>query len=902
MKPINLKIKGINSYVTEQEVDFEKLSQSKLFGVFGETGSGKTTILDAIVIALYGSSDRETIPNLINVNCKDAHIYFSFESEERGESKQFLVKRDYKVRQSGVKSDAILLDAKTNKVLAEQTDAVNEYILKLIGVGKKEFLKCIALPQGEFDRFLMDTPANRKKTIAKLFNLEDFGATLQEKLKCRRDILTLKKLNVQEKIDMVGVVSQDSLALVKKNLKESEKNLEKGESDLEKNKKLYETMVKNLEYTNELNSKETELVLLKSEQNEINQLKKQIEFTKKYGEYSIKLGKKNNLEQEISRITLELKDDKELLLNSTSELERIDEELAQENETLKEIKAKLKVAESDAEKRMSCVANLQQFENQKKLKDNEVSDLTDDIHNLKETLADLKKVIDNNEKEYKNLQNNIDDNKQVLDKLRDLKNVKTIEGILDYVHYAQSMISTDALEEVYQFEIHKEVKNLLESLSNYEVKTRKQVIGLQEDYNMLARYNKDFEKLQVDLQDTNSKLTKQLNDLKSQIDKVKLDKGICENQIAEKQFSLQDVKEELRSIKSNIENLKDELTNYVDQNTFDKLHASNEKLSDLVAHLNLRKIELNDEKNKSVVSIEVSTTLLENYKKQLKEVENDIKKLNLKVENNNDIDNTLYIDVEKLDDAVKNVEDYETKLEILNAKIKELKTKLNGKTVSEEHVVEQQKTVAELEKQIKSQSINIALNRQTISQYEVALEKIEKFKDEKQDIQKQLDTVGELISLTANGKLLDYVSEEYMMLITQFSNRFVYLISKGKYMLKYSGEFFVVDNFNGGITRGVKTLSGGERFIISLSLALGISQSIAVNNNKKFNFFFIDEGFGSLSDNYIENVLNSFNALISLGFTVGFISHVEKMQSYINNRVVVTKKNNEEGSVIKQYT
>ena len=70
---------------------------------------------------------------------------------------------------------------------------------------------------------------------------------------------------------------------------------------------------------------------------------------------------------------------------------------------------------------------------------------------------------------------------------------------------------------------------------------------------------------------------------------------------------------------------------------------------------------------------------------------------------------------------------------------------------------------------------------------------------------------------------------------------------------------------------------------------------------KKFNFFFIDEGFGSLSDEYIEMVLNSFDALIKLDFTVGFISHVEKMQNYINNRIVVTKKNNDEGSVVKQY-
>ena len=126
MRPINLKIKGINSYVSEQEVCFDKLSETNLFGIFGETGSGKTTILDAIIIALYGSSDRETIQNIINVNSTNAYIKFEFEIVSPVETKKYLVSREYKVRKSGVKSEAILLDLKTNQVLAEMTDKVNE--------------------------------------------------------------------------------------------------------------------------------------------------------------------------------------------------------------------------------------------------------------------------------------------------------------------------------------------------------------------------------------------------------------------------------------------------------------------------------------------------------------------------------------------------------------------------------------------------------------------------------------------------------------------------------------------------------------------------------------------------------------------------------------------------------
>ncbi len=901
MKPINLKIKGINSYVSEQEVCFDKLAQSNLFGIFGETGSGKTTILDAIVIALYGSSDRETIQNIINVNSKEAHIYFSFECEASGENKVFLVKRDYKVRASGVKSDAMLIDTATNQVLAEQTDNVNEYILKLIGVGKKEFSKCIALPQGEFDRFLMDTPANRKKTIAKLFNLEDFGANLQDKIKRKRDIVTLNKLNIQEKIEMFGNVDDHDLQDVKKNLSENEKELEKSEKELKDKKQNYEQLVKNLELTKELNSRETELVLLKSETKQIEELKKQVEFTEKYGQYSIKLNKKNNIEKDVSAITLELKEDKQLLINATDELENLDEQLNENGEKLKALKEQLKSIENDKELRAACLAKIEQLEAQKKFKEVETENLLEDIRALKIALGDYKTMIDDAERDSKNIELSISDNNAILDKLKDVKSIKSVEGILDYISYARTLVNPDSLAEVNQFDIYGEVNNLLNSLADYEQKTRTQVIGLQNDYEAISRYSKDFDKLQQELTKANGALVKQNEELKMQINKVGIDRAICEKQITEKQFALQDCKDEVRLLKSHILDLQAELKNYTDEKTYQKLYNSVEELEDLVKHLNLRKIELNDEKNKSVVAIEVAMTVLENYKKQLKEVDAEIKKLNIKSQDNVVYDTNLCLDDNKLDEAKLNISDFETKMEVLNSKIKELKQKLNEKTVTEEQVKDEFEQIEILENKIKTYSINVALAGQAVGRYIDAINKINTLKDEKEKIQKQLDNVNELASLTANGKLLDYVSEEYMLLITQFSNRFVYRISKGKYMLKYNGEFYVIDNFNGGVSRGVKTLSGGERFIISLSLALGISQSIAVNNNKKFNFFFIDEGFGSLSDNYIETVLDSFNSLIQMGFTVGFISHVDKMQNFINNRIVVTKSNNEEGSIIKQY-
>ena len=78
MKPIKLELMGLNSYTDKQTIDFEKLTSRGLFGIFGNTGSGKSTILDAITIALYGDIARDAT-DYINTSCDKAMVKFEFE-------------------------------------------------------------------------------------------------------------------------------------------------------------------------------------------------------------------------------------------------------------------------------------------------------------------------------------------------------------------------------------------------------------------------------------------------------------------------------------------------------------------------------------------------------------------------------------------------------------------------------------------------------------------------------------------------------------------------------------------------------------------------------------------------------------------------------------------------------
>lgn len=99
MKPIKLTIKGLNSFIDEQTIDFEKLSNRGLFGVFGPTGSGKSTILDGITLALYGNISRSNSKKLdvdcINSNCDKLNVSFEFQISGAN-TKRYVVSREFK--------------------------------------------------------------------------------------------------------------------------------------------------------------------------------------------------------------------------------------------------------------------------------------------------------------------------------------------------------------------------------------------------------------------------------------------------------------------------------------------------------------------------------------------------------------------------------------------------------------------------------------------------------------------------------------------------------------------------------------------------------------------------------------------------------------------------------------
>ena len=192
---------------------------------------------------------------------------------------------------------------------------------------------------------------------------------------------------------------------------------------------------------------------------------------------------------------------------------------------------------------------------------------------------------------------------------------------------------------------------------------------------------------------------------------------------------------------------------------------------------------------------------------------------------------------------------------------------------------------------------------------------ITKAQRERQKLEKDYLVVSNLAK-TANGELAgkqklafeQYVQASYFNQIIAEANKRLRAMSNGRYELlrkenakdfrSHSGlELDVLDNYTGKI-RTVKSLSGGESFKASLSLALGLSdvmQSYA--GGVEIDTMFIDEGFGALDSESLEQAIITLNSLAFGNRLVGIISHVNELKDRIDNKVVIKKSI--DGSVIE---
>ncbi|WP_031405380.1 AAA family ATPase [Geobacillus vulcani] len=248
MKPISLTIAGLHSFREKQTIDFTALCEGGVFGIFGPTGSGKSTILDAMTLALFGCVERAANRTQAIINHAEQGLFvsFTFELENAAGAKRYTVERSLKKVDEWRTRSAVcrLIEHRPEPVvLADKLSDVDKAIEQLLGLTMEDFTRAVVLPQGKFAEFLSLKGAERRQMLQRLFHLERYGDQLNKKLKDRLAAAEQEWEKIEAEKAGLGDASKAALEQAEMDVRElagllakRKKELEEVEADVERTK------------------------------------------------------------------------------------------------------------------------------------------------------------------------------------------------------------------------------------------------------------------------------------------------------------------------------------------------------------------------------------------------------------------------------------------------------------------------------------------------------------------------------------------------------------------------------------------------------------------------------------------------------------------------------------------
>lgn len=285
MKPILLKLSGLQSYREPQEIDFETLCETGLFGIFGPTGSGKSTLLDAITLAMYGKVERAVngTQGIMNHSEDSLSVSFTFELSSAAGLERYRVERRFKrvneLSISNTVSRFIQVTPDGDQVMADKLAEVTRCVEEKIGLKMDDFTRAVVLPQGKFAEFLSLKGSERRQMLQRLFHLERYGDQLAIKLSRRVKDTEGSLKSVEAEQQGLGSAGKEALAEATTVLEDAKKHAASSRNLLQAAIEAHEAMGKIRELDMEKRRLQGKLDELALHEEEMKQLERRLELT-----------------------------------------------------------------------------------------------------------------------------------------------------------------------------------------------------------------------------------------------------------------------------------------------------------------------------------------------------------------------------------------------------------------------------------------------------------------------------------------------------------------------------------------------------------------------------------------------------------------------------------------------
>ncbi|MGH1365693.1 MAG: SbcC/MukB-like Walker B domain-containing protein [Calditrichia bacterium] len=1021
MIPINLTMKGIYSYRREQTIDFSRLQEARLFGIFGAVGSGKSTVLEAMTFALYGETERlkqsdNRAYNMMNLKSDELLIRFEFLAGVALDERYLFevqIKRQKKNFDKLGTPKWRRLKQKDGEWIPEEREAA-----EIVGLSYENFRRTVIIPQGKFQEFLQLTGSERTRMMKELFSLQRFDLWNKTQRLNSRNNEAVQTINGRlQELEMTPEQRdelQERLQNASKKLAEQVSRL----NDLREDERRFKSL---FELEKESSASEEAYTELKKQEGDVqrrrNHLQRYEECERTFGAkleqldiLQVELNRQKSDENAVTEARLKLETDilaekkaftrieelfadKQTLQNRAgdlkrlAELRRLDLDRAALNQKVETQRADMQVITSQLAELLektdrqaehirnlrkgtpdtALVSEMQEWFSAKRLIDEFVVSLQAEQKRLSDALSQLE------EEKTQIIQDEIlkdwitplektlpipDVAKHVVSVYKKLKaqqkkqEKQRLAQLLEnhLAGLAEEMSEGDACPlcgstEHPQLYHSGKAKNM-RKLENEFVTLRQQIEALEELQPQLAGLAVGYEDRHEQLVETEERLAEKVLEQEEHLTSWRWKDYLPEDEerIMKQREASREIQETLQTLEQQQEEqlikrrdmqaqrdeqheafiaverdfvvtetrftaLADQLemlsTDSLPQNSPDELEREaveqqeqvnrvqrdHEKGTERLAGLQTRLSEFGGE----------LTTL----RKQLAKSEAAFKKrteeLNLALEKSpfTSIDEIRTLLQDELEVALEKseIDTFYLQLHTAETQMKE-NLKRMGNQVYDREVHEK------LQELISEKTAALAAEQQNVGRLEGELQRLDDGLKKRAELQKEYDmlnlrkeNLATLAGLFRKSGFVNYVSSVFLQNLVRAANARFKALTRNQLLLEVNDKnnFMVRDFLNDGQSRSVKTLSGGQTFQASLCLALALADNIQHLSEASQNFFFLDEGFGTLDKNSLQIIFTTLKEMQKENRIVGVISHVEELQQEIDVYLSIVN-DDEEGS------
>lgn len=911
MRPLTLKMSAFGPYAAKTVIDFEKFGKSGLYLITGDTGAGKTTVFDAIAFALYGEAsgaNRES--NMLRSKYAAPETPTEVELVFEYKGKKYSVKRnpEYtrpKVRGAGQtveKPNAELTLPDGRKITSSK--GVTEKITDILGIDCSQFTQICMIAQGDFLKLLIASTEERKKIFQKIFRTECFSE-LQNKLKSEALKLDNESKKSKDSINQYiagiecseddvnfievkkakdnGLLINEVIDLLDRLIERDEEEKEKTDRQLDELENKLKALAAKITAAEKQRERERSIekykAQLKKDETALKELTEKSEAQKaklpeaeELGKYAEKL---KNMLDDYAALDKNQKRVKELE-KKIEETDKLIEEKGNEHKAVCEESEKLKnelnALENAGEKKATLYAEKEKAEKVNK-----------EIAGFKKMLKEL----NNAENRFKALQSDYlkkrncaeetksrynESNKLYLDEQAGIIAATLLDGApcpvcgsLEHPHIAERSAHAPTKEELETLKIESENA---QSEANSASTEAGKAGGIFNEKRAAAENTAKELLSAADFSQAENLLSEKEKSIKSALSKIKSEIETVEAEVQRKE-ALNQLIPKREEKKKALENEKNEAEKNKIAQTAEKSSAE-QIIKNLTEKLPLKtKAEALKEIKRAEKEKKDIEDECENAEKELSECKNKITALNSKIEEaqKNISEEISQTDIEKEKDE--------------EAELQQIKEKTRGKN--------------------REFDIRLSKNRDISNNIKNRLGHIYETETRLQWVKALSDTANGELKEKQKVKLEIYVQMTYFDRILSRANTKLMQMTGGQYELKRRREgennksqsgldLDVTDHYN-ATERSVKTLSGGESFMASLSLALGLSEEIQANaGGIQLDAMFVDEGFGSLDEDSLRQAMKVLTELTDGERLVGIISHVRELKERIDRQIVVKKE------------